>query len=345
MAARPLRLAFLGCGFITGVHSRHLKALRNEIVCSYASRERAKADAFCRQWRGAAAYASYEAAIDDPATDAVLIAVPPQFHLELTLRALAAGKHVLVEKPAFPCTPDYEAAIAARDRARRVVVVGENDHYKPQAVRLRRLLADGAIGDLVFGYFTTIARRLKTADDWRNDETMAGGDAFFEEGIHWLHLAGSLGPRITSIEGFRPSVSRDGPDRRAKSMLVSFRYDNGGVGSLYYSREIPSLLKGMRLSALYGRDGVMTFESNGLFILARGKGFPRFMLPGFYDFRGYRAMYRDFLRAIREGEAPEMSLERALDDQRLMDQVYASLREPPDFGLQAPGRAVAKPEA
>jgi UDP-N-acetylglucosamine 3-dehydrogenase len=326
LSGTPLRLAFLGCGFITRVHSRHLKALRSDIVCSYASRDKARADAFCSQWKGETAYESYEAAIEDPRVDAVLVAVPPRFHLDLTLRALAAGKHVLVEKPAFPCLVDFEAAIAARDRAHRVVVVGENDHYKPQAVKLRQLLADGAIGDVVFGYFTTIAKRLKTADDWRNDETMAGGDAFFEEGIHWLHLASSLGPRITSIEGFRPSVSRDGPDRRAKSMLVSFRYDNGGVGSLYYSREVPSLLRGMRLSAIYGREGVMTFESNGLFILVRGKGLPRFILPGFYDFRGYRGMYRDFLRAIREGSAPEMSLERAMDDQRLMEQVYRSLK-------------------
>ena len=109
-------------------------------------------------------------------------------------------------------------------------------------------------------------------------------------------------------------------------MLVSFRYDNGGVGSLYYSREIPSLLKGMRLSAIYGREGVMTFESNGLFILVRGKGVPKFILPGFYDFRGYRRMYRDFVRAIRDGSAPEMSLECAMDDQRLMEQVYRSLK-------------------
>jgi UDP-N-acetylglucosamine 3-dehydrogenase len=321
----PLRLAFLGCGFITRVHSRHLKALRSEIVCSYASRDKAKAEAFRQHWNGETAYESYEAAIEDPRVDAVLVAVPPRLHLGLTLRALAAGKHVLVEKPAFPSVADFATAMAARDRARRVVIVGENDHYKPQAVKLRKWLADGVIGEVVFGYFTTIAKRFKTADDWRNDETIAGGDAFFEEGIHWLHLANNLGPRITSIHGYRPPPSPNGPDRRAKSMLVSFTYDNGGVGSLYYSREIPSLLKGMRLSAIYGREGVMTFESNGLFILARGKGLPRLVLPGFYDFRGYRVMYRDFLRAIREGSAPEMSLERAMDDQRLMEQIYRSL--------------------
>ena len=321
----PLRIAFLGCGFITGVHSRHLRALQGLVVPSYASRDRAKAEAFCGTYGGAAAYTDYAAAIQDPRIDAVVIAVPPRFHLDLTLQALEAGKHVLVEKPAFMRMEDYRTVVQARNRARKVVLVGENDHYKPLAVALRKLLAAGAIGSMVFAHFTTIARKLKAADDWRNDESMAGGDAFFEEGIHWLHLAGSLGPTIVSAQGYRPPVSREGPDRRAKSMMVAFRYDNDAVGTLYYSREIPSLLHGLRLSKLYGRDGIITFESNGAFILARGKGLPRLLVPGIRDIRGYRAMYRDFVGAIRDEAAPEMSLERAIEDQRLMDQIYASL--------------------
>jgi predicted dehydrogenase len=321
----PVRLAFLGCGFITRVHSRHLKALRSDVVCSYASRDRARADDFCRQFAGAGSYGDYVAAIEDPRIDAVVVAVPPRFHRDLALRALEAGKHVLVEKPAFPCMADYEAVLLARDRAGRVVLVGENDHYKPLAGCLRRLIAEDAIGHMVFATFSSIVKRLKAADDWRNDETMAGGDAFFEEGIHWLHLAASLGPAITSIQGFRPTPSLEGPDRRVKSMMVAFTYDNGAVGSLYYSREIPSLLKGLRLSKLYGRQGIITFESHGVFVLARGNGRPRLLFPGFRDIRGYKAMYRDFVRAIRDGRQPEMSLERAMDDQRLMDEIYATV--------------------
>jgi UDP-N-acetylglucosamine 3-dehydrogenase len=320
----PVRLAFLGCGFITGVHSQHLRALGRRVTTSYASRDAAKAQQFARRFGGVASYGDYAAAIADPAVDAVIVAVPPKFHLALTLQALAAGKHVLVEKPAFPQVADYGAVMAARDRAGRVVAVGENDHYKPLAVCLRRLMSAGAIGEMVFGHFTTIVKRLKGADDWRNDETMAGGDAFFEEGIHWLHLAGSLGPTITSIHGFRPVLAREGPDTRAKSMMAAFTYDNGAVGSLYYSREVPSFFRGLRLSKLFVRKGVITFESNGAFVLVRGGGVPRLFIPGVRDIRGYQAMYRDFLRAIRDGQAPEMSLERAMDDQRLMEQVYAS---------------------
>ena len=321
--AEPLRVAYLGCGFITRVHSRHLGALGGEVVASYASRDRGKAADYCRRYSGAASYGDYFEAIADPRVEAVVVAVPPRFHLDLTLRALAAGKHVLVEKPAFLQMADYRAVLEARDAAGRVVLVGENDHYKPLAVRLRQLLAEGLIGDLVFAHFVTIARRLKDAGDWRNDESMAGGDAFFEEGIHWLHLAASLGPRIVEVHGYRPSVSREGPDRRVKSLMVAFRYDNDAVGALYYSREIPSLFRGLRWSKLFGRRGVITFESNGLFVFVRGGGLPRLIVPGFRDIRGYRAMYRDFVASIRTGRQPEMSLERAIEDQKLMEDIYA----------------------
>jgi UDP-N-acetylglucosamine 3-dehydrogenase len=280
---------------------------------------------FCGEYRGSGSYGDYAEAINDPNIDAVVIAVPPKFHLNLTLQALSAGKHVLVEKPAYLTMGDYKTVLDARDRAQRVVLVGENDHYKPLANKLRTLIADGVIGDMVFGHFSTIVKRLKTADDWRNDESMAGGDAFFEEGIHWLHLANCLGPKITTITGFRPAPSSEGPDKRVKSMLVAFNYDNGAVGSLYYSREIPSLLRGARLSKLMGRKGVITFESNGTVMLVRGGGIPKIVFPGFRDIRGYQAMYRDFRESIQSGRQPEMSLERAIEDQALMDQVYASL--------------------
>ncbi len=322
----PLRIAFLGCGFITRVHSRNLRRFRSEIVCGYASRDKAKAAAFCGEYRGTGSYSDYAEAINDPNVDAVVIAVPPTFHLNLTLQALTAGKHVLVEKPAYLTTADYEVVREARDRAKRIVLVGENDHYKPLAIKLRQLLADGAIGEMVFGHFSSIVKRLKTSDDWRNDESMAGGDAFFEEGIHWLHLAASLGPKITSISGFRPSPSSEGPDTRVKSMLVSFTYDNGAVGSLYYSREIPSMLKGLRLSKLMGRKGVISFESNGAVMLVRGEGLPKVIFPGFRDIRGYQAMYRDFRDSIQTGRVPQMSLERAIEDQLLMDQIYTSVK-------------------
>lgn len=345
---KPLHVAFLGCGFIARVHARHLRKLGEDFAFSFASRDAARAAEFARSHGGAGHYGSYEAALDDPAVDAVVVAVPTRFHRELALQALERGKHVLVEKPAFPRLEDYEVVIEARDRAGRVVIIGENDHYKPLCVKLRHLLADGAIGEMVFGHFVTIMRKPKDADDWRNDEEMAGGDAFFEEGIHWLHIAGSLGPEIVTIHGYRPPPAQGGPlegDARRKSMLVSFQYDNGAAGALYYSREVPSLLRGLRVSKLFGRDGIITFESNGGFLLRRGKGLPRLSFPGFRDIRGYRAMYRDFAGAIREGRQPSMSLERARQDHCLMEAAYASAARSADAVADAAGAGAAPTDA
>jgi predicted dehydrogenase len=71
----PLRIAFLGRGFITGVHSRALQSLRGVIECGYASRDRAKADECCRRYSGVASLGDYTSAIGDPRVDAVVVAV------------------------------------------------------------------------------------------------------------------------------------------------------------------------------------------------------------------------------------------------------------------------------
>ena len=125
----PVHIAFLGCGSITAIHSRHLRRLGDAVVCSYASQDGEKAERYRRRYLGRAHYRGYTAALEDPAVDAVVIAVPPRFHLELTLQALDAGKHVLVEKPAFPAIGDFRIVQAARDQADRVVIVGETSRW------------------------------------------------------------------------------------------------------------------------------------------------------------------------------------------------------------------------
>ena len=206
-----------------------------------------------------------------PAVDAVVVAMPPRFHLEWTLAALDAGKHVLVEKPAFVRMEDYERVCAARDRAGRTVIVGENDHYKPLAVCLRRLLADGANRRPADGAFhhpgapPEVGRRLAQTTRARRAGTPSSRRA--STGCTSRTAWGRASRRRGAI---RPPGGRDGPDRRAKSLLAAFRYDTGAGGTLYYSREVPSLLRGLRLSKLFGRDGIISFESNGAAVLVRG---------------------------------------------------------------------------
>ena len=128
-----LRLAFLGCGRVAQQHAGRLRRHRKDVSLGFASRELAKAQGLAAR-HGGPAFASYQDAIASPDVDVIAVVTPPHLHLELTLAALAAGKHVLVEKPPFPRASDFDIVAAAAARAGRHVFVAENYYYKPALV-------------------------------------------------------------------------------------------------------------------------------------------------------------------------------------------------------------------
>lgn len=315
-----LGIAFLGCGAITEAHTRTLRAVDRDVRLYYASRTPARAAEVNARCVGAGAFASYAAALGDPRVDVILVATPPAFHLEWTLCALKAGKHVIVEKPPFPRASDFTAVEAAARAASRQVLVAENYFYKPVLRALRSIVREGLVGEPRF--LDIKALKTQRTDDWRDDPTLAGGGALYEGGIHWIDFLANVGLDLVSVQGFRPGP-RAGLDRE---MLVVARYAEGAVGVLFFSWAIPSLLKGVRISHIYGTEGAVRFESNGLFILVLGKR-RRLRFPGVRDLTGTRAMFRDFLGALREERAPEFTLARARRDLELVELVYRTAQQ------------------
>ena len=324
MSHSVIDLAFLGCGEITRTHSRTLARFRDEVRVHYASRDPARAAAFAARHRGAGAFGSYAEAIADPRIDAVLVATPPDTHLAIVLEGLAGGKHVIVEKPAFLRAADCEPARAAEVRSGRRVLVAENYCYKPVALVLREVLASGDLGEVRFVHIDAVKHQRTSG--WRADPAVAGGGALFEGGIHWVDLLANLGLHVETVHGFRPGDWRGGE----RSMLLVAEYEEGAVGTLAHSWEIPSRLRGLRLSRIYGTRGSVLFESNGLFVRVTGAR-PRLMLPGLRDIGGYRAMFRDFLGSIRTGREPLMSLTRAQRGLELVEAAYRTVPLVPEL--------------
>lgn len=319
--SEAINLAFLGCGGVTRTHSRTLRKFA-DVRRFYASRDRAKAEAFNRDLGGAGAFGSYEDALADPRIDVVLVATPPSSHLELTLAALAAGKHAIVEKPPFMRAADFDAVEKARDAAGRRVMVAENYFYKPLADALRMHIAAGDVGEVKV--ITVNAMKRQATSGWRDDTGMAGGGALFEGGIHYVNFMANLGLPVLDAHGFRPGRADGRPER---STLAVFRYAQGAVGTLYYSWEIGSPLNGVRLSSIYGSEGAITFESNGLFLGVRGLR-KRVSLLKPTDLVGYRGMFRDFVDAIRRNAEPRFRLELARRDLELVEQIYRTMDAP-----------------
>jgi predicted dehydrogenase len=311
-------LAFLGCGWATRLHSRTLARFARDVRLYYASRDPARARDYTERFRGAGAFASYASALASPLVDVAFVATPPSTHLELALAALAAGKDVIVEKPAFPSPTDLDTARDAAARIGRFVMIAENYFYKPLAERLRAIVAAGDVGDVRFVLVNALKRQR--TGDWRDDPTLSGGGAMFESGVHWVSFMANLGLRVQRAEAVRAGP-RSGPDR---SSLAVFRYDGGAVGALAQSWEIPSMFRGVRISRLFGTAGSVTFESNGVFVILRGRR-ARVYLPGFRDMLGYRAMFADFFGALRDRMEPRYTLALARRDLELLEEMRVGL--------------------
>jgi len=161
--------------------------------------------------------------------------------------------------------------------------------------------------------------KRQRAGGWRDDPTVAGGGALFEGGIHWVNFAGALGFTIASVKAARPG-NREGLER---SMAPLIEYAEGPIGVLSYSWDVAPPLGGIRISRIYGREGSLVFESNGLLMAASGRKW-RVRFPGLRDMLGYNAMFSDFLRAWRARAEPHMTLARARRDLEVVEEAYRS---------------------
>ena len=138
--AKHVGILMLGCGLAARMHSRTLRRIGG-VELFYASRQRERAESYRRRYGGRRAFGSYAEGLADSLVDVALVATPTVTHRDLAVQSLAAGKHVIVEKPAFMRSSDADDVRRAAGVAGPRVFVAENYAYKPVAVHLRRLIA------------------------------------------------------------------------------------------------------------------------------------------------------------------------------------------------------------
>jgi predicted dehydrogenase len=143
-------------------------------VVAVASRDAGRADAYAAEHGIATAHGSYEALLADPDVEAVYISLPNGMHHEWTMRALAAGKHVLCEKPYTRHPDEAEDAFDAADAAGLVLAEAFMYRHHPQTATIARLVGDGAIGRLC-AVKTTFTFPLRDLSDVRALPELDGG--------------------------------------------------------------------------------------------------------------------------------------------------------------------------
>jgi predicted dehydrogenase len=169
-------LSILGAGFMGSAHAANYKALGDRVrVKTVASRTFERA-ARVAETAGAEPSTDWEAAVADPEIDAVDICLPTPLHRTAAERALAAGKHVFLEKPIALTAEDAGAIVEAAERSGRILMVGLVLRFWPEYVELRRRIAAGELGRPL----AVATHRLSPPADWNDwmaDRAQSGGAA------------------------------------------------------------------------------------------------------------------------------------------------------------------------
>jgi predicted dehydrogenase len=283
MRRSELRVGIAGAGFIGAVHARSARLAGAQIAGVAASSPASAALAAARLGADRA-YSSAEALVADPDIDVVHLCTPNHLHAPLAHAALAAGKHVVCEKPLATTAADAQALGAAADTAGRTAAVPFVYRYYPTVREAREQLASGDLGavHLLHGTYLQDWLLSPADDNWRVDAALGGASrAFADIGSHWCDLAEYVsGHRITRLSARTQTTvpeRRESPSRAAFATaagdgqgelravgtediaLVQFETDGGAMGSLVVS-QVSAGRKNRLLLEISGADGSVAFD-------------------------------------------------------------------------------------
>lgn len=318
------RICFIGCGAIAAKHTKILRSLYPKMEISFASRGIANAKEYAARFRGSHYFGNYEDSFRSDAVDIVFITTPHAQHAEFAAAAAANGKDIIIEKPVTRNTKELSVIEKAVRRGGVRCAVAENYYYKPVIGKIKEYISSGLIGDTLFIDMGKTNR--DSISGWRTDPVMMGGGALLEGGVHWVNALVSLaGSDPKSVIAVKPEIRYETNVPFEDSIMLTVRFANGVAGKLLHSWRIPNPLKGMGLSKIYGTEGVITFESNGLFYSVYGRK-KRLALINPLDFLGFKAMHRAFIEDYLLGKPWEPSLERIKTELKLVEAAYKSLK-------------------
>ncbi len=198
-----IRFGILGCGVIGRVHADCITALDDAILVGVSDVMPASAQRFAEAYH-THAYASYEEMLADDAVDAVCICTPSGLHAEEALAALAAGKHVVLEKPMALNSTDTARLCRAAHSGNKLLSVISQHRFRPDVQKLKELIDSGAFGTLVFcDLYMKFWRdpSYYASGSWRGTWAMDGGGALMNQGIHGIDLIRYLVGNATLLHG------------------------------------------------------------------------------------------------------------------------------------------------
>jgi predicted dehydrogenase len=277
---------------------------------------------------GAQATDEWQRVLEHPAVDLVFVATRHDSLASITRAAVEAGKHVLVEKPAARCAAELQSVADAAKSQGRLVRVGFNHRYHPALLQARRLVDEGAVGELMFlraryGH----GGRVGYDREWRANPALSGGGELIDQGVHLIDLSRWFLGSFSHIDGYAHTYYWDMPvDDNA---FVLLRTAEGKAAFLHASC---TEWKNLFSLEIYGRLGKLDISGLGGSYGAERLAYYR-MLPEMgppettiWEYPGsdssWKTEIEQFLRDIDENRTPDPGLADAIEALKIVQTVY-----------------------
>jgi predicted dehydrogenase len=325
-AADPVRVGVVGLGYWGPNLARNLAAIPGcELTWLCDASEQAR-ERLGSAFPGARTTAAIEDLLADPALDAVVLATPVPTHAELAVAVLDAGKHCFVEKPLATNAADAERAVAAAERAGRVLMVGHLLEYHPAVSRLKELIDGRELGDLYYIYGNRLNLGKLRADE----------NALWSLGAHDVSVALHLiGEEPVQCMAHGASYVRDGVQ---DVVFCYLRFPSGVVAHLHLSwldphKERRITVVGARRMATFDDmliEGKLTIYDKGFdedtrswgeYIARSGDTFS----PQIPNLEPLRLECEHFVECIRSGATPRSDGHSGLRVVRVLEQLQHAL--------------------
>ena len=325
----PVRIGILGASsFAPTTMINPARGNRDVVVAAVGARDLASAEEFAAKYGIAKAHGSYQELIDDPDLDAIYVLVPTSMHGKWAKAALAAGKHVLVEKPFTANAAEAREIADLAAKSDRVVMEAIQFRHHPLTRRVEQIIASGDLGTLQ-RVDVTLCVLLPTFKANCYNYDFAGG-AMMDAGSYVANMARTFGGSTPEVVSAQAKLQKPQVDR---AMTAELRYASGHTGRLQCALWSSKMFRAT--AKVVGDDGELRVISPAAPHLfprlsvrsANGKRSERFSRRPTYSFQ-----LDAFAGAVLRGEPVRTSPQDAVENMSVIDAVYRaaglSIREP-----------------
>ena len=331
---RTLNFAIVGCGAISRIHANCLGQIENaRLAAAYDTNAGRLAD-FCREY-SCEGFSDLDALLSRDDIDAVTILTPSGLHGAIGEKAVAHGKHIVMEKPLETTMEKAAALIRAARRAGVKLCCISQHRFDHGIAALKRAIADGDLGTPCFGASHTKWYRSQEYYDgagWRGTWEMDGGGALMNQSIHYIDLLRYLMGEVEEVSAYCATRAHQNIEVEDVG-VAAVRFASGAVGLIegnttawpglcarldIYGTGGSVVVEDDRIAAWNLQSGLKYREPENAGQIRTGASYSAISLDS------HRRQYEDIVQAILENRDPLLTAEDAAKTLALILAVYRS---------------------